>query len=86
MSIIQIKEVNCKRDLKKWVDFPNKLYKDVPAYVPFLMNDEIGTFTKNNNPAYDFCETKLFLAYKDGKIVGRIGGLINHAANKKWGY
>lgn len=85
MSIIQIKEVNCKRDLKKWVDFPNKLYKDVPAYVPFLMNDEIGTFTKNNNPAYDFCETKLFLAYKDGKIVGRIGGLINHAANKKWG-
>lgn len=82
---IQIKEVISKRDLKKWVDFPNKLYKDAPAYVPFLMNDEIGTFTKNNNPAYDFCETKLFLAYKDGKIVGRIGGLINHAANKKWG-
>lgn len=81
---VQIKEVLNKRDLKKWVDFPNKLYKDVPAYVPFLMNDEIETFTKSKNPAYDFCETKLFLAYKEGKIVGRIAGLINHAANKKW--
>ena len=81
---VQIKEVLNKRDLKKWVDFPNKLYKDVPAYVPFLMIDEIETFTKSKNPAYDFCETKLFLAHKEGKIVGRIAGLINHAANKKW--
>lgn len=83
MSVL-IKEVVTKSDLKKWVDFPNKLYKDVPNYVPFLMPDEIGTFSKDKNPAYDFCETKLFLAYKDGKIVGRIGGLINHAYNKKW--
>lgn len=83
MSVL-IKEVVTKSDLKKWVDFPNKLYKDVPNYVPFLMPDEIGTFSKDKNPAYDFCETKLFLAYKDNKIVGRIGGLINHAYNKKW--
>lgn len=81
---IEIKEVVCRKDLKKWVDFPNTLYKKVPAYVPFLMNDELDTFTPAKNPAYEFCETKLFLAYKEGKIVGRIGGLINHAANKKW--
>lgn len=83
MSII-IKEVVGKKDLKKWVDFPNKLYKKVSAYVPFLFNDEMDTFTKTKNPAYDFCETKLFLAYKDKKIVGRIAALINHAYNKKW--
>ena len=79
-----IKEVTTKKQLKKWVDFPNVLYKNVEAYVPFLMVDEIGTFTKSQNPAYDFCETKLFLAYQGNKIVGRIAGLINHAANKKW--
>ena len=83
MSII-IKEVVGKKELKKWVDFPNKLYKNVPAYVPFLFKDEMDTFTKTKNPAYDFCETKLFLAYKDKKIVGRICALINHAYNKKW--
>ena len=82
MSIV-IKEVLTKRQLKKWVDFPNRLYKKTPSYVPFLMQDEISTFTKDKNPAYEFCETKLFLAYRGKEIVGRIGGLINHAYNKK---
>jgi len=82
---VEIKEVVTRKDLKKWVDFPNTLYKNVKAYVPFLFTDEMDTFTKEKNPAYDFCETKLFLAYKDGKIAGRIAGLINNAANEKWG-
>lgn len=81
---IEIKEVLSKKDLKTWVRFPNKLYKDNAAFVPFLENDEIETFTKGKNPAYDFCETRLFLAYKDGRVAGRIAGLINHAYNKKW--
>ena len=81
---IDIKEVISKKDLKKWIEFPNSLYKDNEYYVPFLMSDEMETFTPDKNPAYAFCETKLFLAYKDDKIVGRIAGLINHAYNKKW--
>ena len=81
---INIKEVISKKDLKKWIEFPNSLYKDNEYYVPFLMSDEMETFTPDKNPAYAFCETKLFLAYKDNKIVGRIAGLINHAYNKKW--
>ncbi len=83
MAVV-IKEVLTKKDLKKWVQFPNKLYKNEPYFVPFLGLDEMGTFTKESNPAYEFCETKLFLAYKDEKIAGRIAGLINHAYNKKW--
>ena len=83
MSVL-IKEVLTKRQLKKWVDFPNKMYKNCKPYCPFLFPDEVDTFTKAKNPSYEFFETKLFLAYKDKKIVGRIAGLINHAANKKW--
>ena len=82
---IEIKEVVTKKDLWKWVRFPNKLYKDNEFFVPFLENDEFETFSKDKNPAYAFCETRLFLAYKDGEIAGRIAGLINHAYNKKWG-
>ena len=84
MSVI-IKEVTTNSLKKKWVDFPNKLYKNVKNYVPFLFVDEMDTFNPKKNPAYAFCEARLFLAYKDKKIVGRIAGLINHAANKKWG-
>ena len=83
MSVV-VKEVLTKKDLKKWVLFPNKLYKNNKYYVPFLFNDEMDTFTKQKNPAYEFSDTKLFIAYKDNKIVGRIAGLINHAYNKKW--
>lgn len=83
MSVI-VKEVKTKKELKVWATFPNKLYKKVPEFVPFLLGDEMDTFTKGKNPAYEFCDTKLFLAVKDKKIVGRIAGLINHAANEKW--
>lgn len=83
MNII-VKEVITKKDLKKWIEFPNKLYKHNKYYVPFLFNDEFETFTKEKNPAYEFCETKLFLAYNGKEIVGRIAGIINHAYNKKW--
>ena len=84
---IEIIEVLTKKDLWKWVRFPNKLYKSNEFFVPFLENDEFDTFSgsEQKNPAYEFCETKLFLAYRGKEIVGRIAGLVNHAANKKWG-
>ena len=81
---MQIKEVVTKKDLLSWIRFPNTLYKADKAFVPFLQSDEFETFSADKNPAYEFCETKLFLAIKDDNIVGRIGGLINHAYNKKW--
>ena len=81
---ITILEVTNNSDLWKWVRFPNQLYKGTPYFVPFLENDEFDTFSRDKNPAYEFSDTKLFLAYRDGKIVGRIAGLINHAYNKKW--
>ena len=81
---VTIKEVLSKKDLWKWVRFPNSLYSSDPNYVPFLGMDEFETFSKDKNPAYEFCETRLFLAYKDGRLAGRIAGLINHAYNKKW--
>ena len=86
VSDVQVVEVLTKKQLLTWVRFPNKLYKGEKSFVPFLELDEVDLFSGavEKNPAYDFCETKLFLAYKDGKPVGRIAGLINHAYNKKW--
>lgn len=81
---VEIKEVLTKKDLVEWVRFPNKLYKDNEYFVPFLENDEIETFSADKNPAYEFCDVKMFFAYKGGEVVGRIAGIINHAYNKKW--
>ena len=86
VNSVEVVEVSTKKDLWKWVRFPNELYKDNEFFVPFLEIDEFDTFSGDieKNPAYEFCETRLFLAYKNGRIVGRIAGLINHAYNKKW--
>jgi GNAT superfamily N-acetyltransferase len=49
-----------------------------------LIADELMTLSRDKNPAFDFCETIYFLAYKDNKITGRIAGIINHKANETW--
>lgn len=84
MEII-IKEVTSKRDLKAFVKFNLDLYRYCPYHVPGLISDEMMTLSEEKNPAFDFCEAKYFLAYnEDGKIVGRIAGIINHEANRVW--
>lgn len=82
---VLIKEVSSKSDFKKFVKFPYKLYKDCPQWVPPLIFDEMQTLSPKKNPAYDYCECKMWLAYIDNKIVGRIAGIINHKFIEKWG-
>ena len=84
MASIQIKEVQNKKDLKKFIGFPDQLYKGNPYRVPPLHTFEISTLDKTKNPAFDFCDAKYWLAYRDGKIVGRIAGIINRKSNEIW--
>ena len=72
---ITIKKVSTKRELKKFIRFNYELYKENPYSVPDLYDDMLNTFNKKKNAAFEFCEAEYFLAYKDGKIVGRIAGI-----------
>lgn len=85
MSVI-IKEASTRRERKLFVQFANRLYKDCPYYIPTLDFDELNTFDEKKNPALSFSEYVLYLAYKDGEVVGRIAGLINYRANERWNY
>ena len=84
MSSIQIKRVETKKDIKRFIEFHYDLYKGNPYDVPNLYSDEVNTLSKNKNAAFDFCEAEYFLALKEGKIVGRVAAIINHKANEKW--
>ncbi|QUH29072.1 GNAT family N-acetyltransferase [Vallitalea guaymasensis] len=84
LFVIEIVEVTSKKDLKVFVKFPTRLYKKCRNYIPSLLVDELNTLRKDKNPAMDFCESKYWLAYKDGKVVGRIAGIINYAAIDLW--
>ena len=83
MSVV-IKEVTSKKELKKFVKFNIDLYKDNPYHIPGLIEEEMVTLDKKKNPAFEVCDAVYFLAYKDGKIVGRIAGMINRRSNEVW--
>lgn len=82
-SAIIIKPVTTRRELKKFIKFPNDLFKNEPTYIPPLMMDEIGLLTKKN-PSLEHCNLALFMAYRDDKIVGRVAAIINHKVNEVW--
>ena len=83
MSVV-IKEVTSKKELKKFVKFNIELYKGNPYHVPGLIEEEMVTLDKKKNPAFEVCDAIYFLAYKDGKVVGRIAGMINRRSNETW--
>lgn len=70
-----------KRGLKAFTEFQINLYDGNPYYVPPLVSDDVRTLSPSENPAFDFCEAAYFMAFRQGKPVGRIAGIINHQVN-----
>jgi len=83
-NTIEIKEITTISGLKAFIRFPFGLYAGNPYWVPALRSDDLNTFRKDKNPAFEFCEAKYWLAYKDGKVAGRVAGIINHRHIEKW--
>ena len=82
---IIIKEVKTESELRRFVQFGIELYEGNPYYCPPIFFDEVNTFDPESNPALEVCDFILYMAYRNGKIVGRIAGIINHRANEAWG-
>ena len=81
---VTIREVTTKSELRRFVKFPIDLYKGNPYYVPGLIDEEMITLSRDKNPAFENCEAIYYLAYRGERIVGRIAGIIAHAANRVW--
>lgn len=81
--MIEIKQINSKKDVKTFVDFPTKLYEGVKAYSYPLRSDELNMFNPKKNVSYKDCEVAMFLAYKNGEVVGRIAAMVQKLYNTK---
>ncbi|MDC6363484.1 MULTISPECIES: GTP cyclohydrolase [Flavobacteriaceae] len=75
--MITVKQVQSKADLKDFVKFPFSLYKNSDYWVPPIIKDEMESFDETKNPVFKNAKASFFLAYKDGKIVGRVAAIIN---------
>lgn len=82
--MVEIRQVTAKKDIMKYISFPDKLYKGVKNFVPELKSDEFSMYFPETNFSFEYCDAKFFLAYRYGKIVGRIGAIVNRSANELW--
>lgn len=82
---VEVREVTGKAELRTFVDYPNQLYRDVPQFVPAFYGDDLADWDPKRNPAMEYCDAKCFLAWRGGKVVGRIGAILSYKANEKWG-
>jgi GNAT superfamily N-acetyltransferase len=80
-----IKEVTTLKELRAFIHYPKTLYKGNPYWVPALFMDDYSTLRWDKNPAFDHCVAKYWMAYQDGKPVGRIAGIVNKLYKEHWG-
>ncbi len=81
--MLTVEPIRNRRALRQFITFPEKLYKDNPNWVHALHSDEYDSLG-DKNPALEFCERALYLASRDGKIVGRVAAIVNGKANERW--
>ncbi len=82
MSDIEIRTVSSKKELMQFIKLPWKIYKDDPHWVPPLIMDRKNILDKKKNPFFQHAEMELFLAFKNGELVGRIAAITNENHNK----
>jgi len=86
VSAIRVIEVADGRDRKVWTDFIFKHYREHPLHVPPMRSDERRYFDPGKNPAFDVSDVRMFLAYRDDTVVGRVLGLVHEGEARKLGY
>ena len=84
MSSLEIRKVTDKQGLRQFIRFYYDLYRSSKYAVPFLYFDEWNTLDRKKNPSFECCDVQYFMAWRDGKVVGRVAAIINRRANERW--
>jgi GNAT superfamily N-acetyltransferase len=83
--MIKLIEVKNNRDLNRFIEFPYKLYRKHPYWVPPLRFDERNTLLRSKNPSFEYCDARYWLAVENGTVLGRIAAILNKKSIEKWG-
>lgn len=83
--MLEIREVQSKREMGKFIKFPMTLYKNHPHWVPSLIADEKNTLNPEKNAAFDTAKARFWMAYEDGKAVGRVAAIFLENYEARWG-
>ena len=84
MSDVVIRQVEGNKLMDEFIRVPRIIYQDCPQYVPDLDSDVRKLFDVRETPGLEFSDIQPFIAYRDGKLAGRVVGIVNRKANKRW--
>lgn len=79
---IQVVSVESSREKRDFLNLPWKLYAETEAWAPPLRGNQKEVVGFAKHPFYDSAESQAFIATKNGKTVGRILAILDHAHNK----
>ena len=80
---LTVTTVTTRKQLRQFIAFPNRLFRNVDTYIPPLIRDERALLSPKN-PSRKYCDFEMFLAYRDGNVVGRVAAIINNRSNDHW--
>lgn len=83
MADYKVVEVVSKKDLMKFIKFPDRLYKGCKQYVPALHADQVKSLTKVSTLKY--CTRKMWMVLDGKEVAGRICAMINPHYNERYG-
>lgn len=83
--MVSIVEVTTHRQLRQFVDFPINYIKMCPSSSPPPTAMNMEDWNRKKNPAFSYCDARCWLAMRGSEIVGRIGAILSHKSNEKWG-
>lgn len=84
MEEVRVIKVTGSEQMNDFIQLPKKIYRNIPQYVPEFESDVRGLFDIKTNPGLEFSKIQPFVAYRGEEPVGRIVGIVNRKANKRW--
>lgn len=81
---MEIREVTTPGDLKAFVYFPRTLYQSNPNWVPPMYKNVFNTFSPEKNAAFEYSRSRQWLAYRDGRVVGRVAAILSEGHRQRW--
>jgi GNAT superfamily N-acetyltransferase len=82
MPPVEIIPADTASAFRAFIDLQYRLYRNQPHFVPPLRRERLDLFDKSHHPFFRHAEGAFFLARRDGRPVGRIEAIINHAHNE----
>lgn len=82
---IEVRPVSTPSDYRQFIYLPEKIHRDHANWVHPIYLDDLDYFNAKKNKSFSYCDTVLFLAFRNGEAVGRIMGIIHHPYNAQNG-